>query len=906
MSMRKLPLRVLYTVNSSPQYILARSPSSVQVTLCPSPSVANAQYGLAPLKACLNAICNSSPELLLDNSRDFSIYVLDPLESQTMPAPVNFSQSNAPSASVPQAAQPRGVAVALGLMSWALTADESDSVTVTGTVTTLGTGLDALEVVFALRETKHIQKSHLSDALKSWSQPPKALHPNKLIASPEPTNSEAPPSSQERGELLTRSADFPEVYIGPPKRGRGRPEGTKKKSKQSKSQKPHVWPAAPPFICAPLVRPQQEPDVAPENTPTSLLTLLSALSSGRDNTALLAALSTVDSTPSGSEPSPALLNALRDLLAAQAQNQQQPSHALQPVSRNNQDDDIVILEKEHVDPTAFRRRVEREDSSNLATTTADESETTPLRQRRAHIPSGGKENTHSSPVTRKRRLSDFMAEQENNKARIKRTHARSESERTSGSFEVPQPTIPPGHHRTVRSDFDTSVSSVMTTSSSLFRPRSSPSRPMCRSVFKSRSSLSMPHSAQAPVKPVKNFVVPEWARTSTATRPKLSKEAEERIAFMELEKKERRAGRRTQKPGCSQQGARAPADLASEDGYISSAMVHAPVKEATMPRLQSASSHSLPVFASDVSISSPLSPSSPVSETPPVPSTPPRKTSILRATPRSLGSDDASPLFSPTPKLFWSSTGKTPLFSSHPRTPSRMGKKPVFSPIHLRTPSTKISPLRLGPRPRSSIEWANKSVEQPVDREEEDLLGKELDDALQGLDVPAVKQQDTTDAIETGEDNITLPLSPLPPSSPLPPTSPFLLPSMDDPMEEFVDSDAFFSDSDGVLGDASEFPPSSISDWFSSDDDGGADMGELLNLDGSSGVDFEGSFSPNAFADMDFTEFWESLKPLLQASTGGEGETAVNTDSGATMGGVDMDSGKLAQDVQVLFSGCLM
>ncbi|KAG1774984.1 hypothetical protein EV702DRAFT_1008320 [Suillus placidus] len=903
MSMRQLPLRVLYTVNSSPQYILARSPSSVRVTLCPSPSAANAQYGLAPLKACLNAICNSSPELLLDNSRDFSIYVLDPLESQTMPAHVDFSQSNGTSASVPQTAQPRGVAVALGLMSWALIADESDNVTVTGTITTLGTGLDALEVVFALRETKHIQKSHLSDALKSWGQPPKTSHPTKSIAPAEPTNSETPPSSQEQSKLLTRSADFPEVYIGPPKRGRGRPEG-KKKPKQSKSQQPHVWPAAPPFICAPLVRPQQhEPEVTPAHTPTSLLTLLSALSAGRDNTALLAALSTVDSTPSGSEPSPALLNALRDLLAAQSQNQQQPSHALQPVSRNNQDDEIVILEKEHVDPTAFRRRVEREDSSNLATTTADESETTPLRQRRAHIPSGGKENTHSSPVTRKRRLSDFMAEQENNKARRKRAHARSESRRTSGAFEVPQPTIPPGHLRTVRSDFDSTVSSEMTSSSSIFRPRSSPSRPMYRSASESQSSFAIPHSAQAPVKPVKNFVVPEWARTSTATQPKLSKEVEERIALVEQEKKEKRAGRRTQNMGCWQQGARAPTDLSSEDGYISSTMAHAPVTEATMPRLQSALSLSLPVFASDISISSPFSPSSPASETPPVPSTPPRKTSVLRATPRSLGPDGASPLFSPTPKSLWGSIRKTPHFPSHPRTPSRTGKKP---PIHFRTASTKISPLRLGLKPHSSLEWANKSVEQPVDREEEDLLGKELDDALQGLDVPAVKQQDTADDLETGEDNITLPLSPLPPSSPLPPTSPLLLPSTDDPMGEFIDRDAFFSDSDGVLGDASEFPPSSISDWFSSDDDGGADMGELLTLDGSSGLDLEDSFPPNAFADMDFTEFWESLKPLLQASVGGEGETTVSMDSGATMNGVDVDPGKLAQEVQVLFSGCLM
>ncbi|KAG2153414.1 hypothetical protein DEU56DRAFT_849538 [Suillus clintonianus] len=899
MSMCQLPLRVLYTVNSSPQYILARSPTSVQVTLCPSPSAAKAQYGLAPLKACLNAICNSSPELLLDNSRDFSIYVLDPLESQTMPAPVDFSQSNAAAVSVPQATQPRGVAVALGLMSWALTADESDSVTATGTITTLGTGLDALEVVFALRETKHIQKSHLSDALKTWSQPSK-------VASARPTNSETPPSSQEQGKPLTKSADFPEVYIGPPKRGRGRPEGTSKKSKQLKSQKPLVRPAAPPFICAPLVRPQQEQSVAASaHTPTPLLTLLSALSAGRDNMALLAALSTVDSTPSGSEPSPALLNALRDLLAAQSQNQQ-PSHALQPVSRNNQDDEIVILEKEHVDLTAFRRRVERGDSTNFATTTADESETTPQRQRRARIPSGGKENTHSSPMARKRRLSDFMAEQENNKARRKRIHPRSESGRTSGTFETPQPAITPGYPRTVRSDFDPNVSSEMATGSSHFRQRSSPSRPMCRSVSESQSSFVIPHSAPAPVKPVKNFIVPEWARTSTATQPKLSKEVEERIALVEQEKKEKRAARRTQRPGCWQQEVGAPTGLSSEEGYISSTMVHALVKETTISRSQSALSLSLPVFASDVSISSPLSPSSPVSETPPVPRTPPRKTSVLRVTPRSLGLDGASPLFSPTPKSLWGSTGKTPLFSSHPLTPSRKSKKPVFSPIHLRTPSLKMSPLRLGLSSRSSLEWANKSVEQPVDREEEDLLGKELDDALQGLDVPVVKQQDTADDLEIGEDSITLPLSPLPPSSPLPPTSPLLLPLTDDPMEEFIDSDAFFSDSDGVLGDASELPPSSMSDWLSSDDDGGVDMGELLALDESSGLDLEGAYPPNAFADMDFTEFWESLKPLLQASAGGEGETIVSMESGAVVDGVDVDHGKLAQEVQVLFSGCLM
>jgi hypothetical protein len=48
---------------------------------------------------------------------------------------------------------------------------------------------------------------------------------------------------------------------------------------------------------------------------------------------------------------------------------------------------------------------------------------------------------------------------------------------------------------------------------------------------------------------------------------------------------------------------------------------------------------------------------------------------------------------------------------------------------------------------------------------------------------------------------------------------------------------------------------------------------------------------------MDFTEFWQSLKPLLQ--TNGEGETTVTAESGgATVG--DVDHGKLTQEVQVL------
>jgi len=51
-------------------------------------------------------------------------------------------------------------------------------------------------------------------------------------------------------------------------------------------------------------------------------------------------------------------------------------------------------------------------------------------------------------------------------------------------------------------------------------------------------------------------------------------------------------------------------------------------------------------------------------------------------------------------------------------------------------------------------------------------------------------------------------------------------------------------------------------------------------------------------------EFWESLKPLLQ--TNREGETIVTTEPGDSVVVVDVDHGKLAQEVQVLFGGCLM
>lgn len=162
MEARTIPLRVLYTINSSPQYILARSPSPVPVVVLQDGATGNqnlqhqpeCHYATTLLKTCLDTICRSSPELVQDIARDFSVYVLDPLESNSAPAPVNIS-NNTPGCSTPSTTSTEpstGVAVGLGLMSWAMAAGESGGVTVAGTLVKQGTGREALEVIFALRE----------------------------------------------------------------------------------------------------------------------------------------------------------------------------------------------------------------------------------------------------------------------------------------------------------------------------------------------------------------------------------------------------------------------------------------------------------------------------------------------------------------------------------------------------------------------------------------------------------------------------------------------------------------------------------------------------------------------------------------------------------------------------------
>jgi hypothetical protein len=165
------PVRIWYTIDGSSQYILARSPDKFPVYPLGASSSHPSTYATTSLKLCLHSICRSrsvmfssqafklflipylSPELMHFGQRDFSIYVLDPSESDSAPNTVVVSSgSGSGSSSQPTSApqQPPGVAVGMGLMSWALAAPD-DSAFVTGIMNKTASGDSALEVVFALR-----------------------------------------------------------------------------------------------------------------------------------------------------------------------------------------------------------------------------------------------------------------------------------------------------------------------------------------------------------------------------------------------------------------------------------------------------------------------------------------------------------------------------------------------------------------------------------------------------------------------------------------------------------------------------------------------------------------------------------------------------------------------------------
>ncbi|WFD06365.1 hypothetical protein MVES1_001710 [Malassezia vespertilionis] len=79
-------VKVLYSLDRSPQHtMIARVQRRIPVRLaaCAYGSVPQVvQLGRVMLKTCLGAICDASPDLVLDTEHDYIVYVVDPDESQ--------------------------------------------------------------------------------------------------------------------------------------------------------------------------------------------------------------------------------------------------------------------------------------------------------------------------------------------------------------------------------------------------------------------------------------------------------------------------------------------------------------------------------------------------------------------------------------------------------------------------------------------------------------------------------------------------------------------------------------------------------------------------------------------------------------------------------------------------------
>ncbi|TFY74286.1 hypothetical protein EWM64_g9726, partial [Hericium alpestre] len=431
-----LSVRIWYTINNSPQYILARSYQKLAINVLSSHGDSSSTSGEIPvyattsLRSCLHSMVQSSPDVMPNSFRDFALYVLDPVESCS--APAGAMSAGGSDGSAPNSGSGRpvsGVAVALGPMSVALSSPEVGS-TVTGTLVKTNTGEVALEVIFALRETPHIQQMQLLQAFSAWQSghphegmahsTPDVQSQHSLYQAPQveqkPVASAAahdPPSK------FAKSSDFPLPYIGPPKPTRARKERPRPStSSRSNSSRSNTSRSNPPrfrdlMTTAPLkskkqaASPQrrnkflveQKPErnhVQPARRPAAASLASSSLShasSSSSSTApipnlmsllssnpnfsleqLSTLVSQLQSSNSHDSQSLPLVNTLLQLLARPASAVVAPMPPTEPTSDSAQtpasesqtstagqtsdDEEIIVLEKENIDPTAFRRRTE--------------------------------------------------------------------------------------------------------------------------------------------------------------------------------------------------------------------------------------------------------------------------------------------------------------------------------------------------------------------------------------------------------------------------------------------------------------------------------------------------------------------------------------------------------------------
>ena len=773
-----------------------------------------------------------------------------------------------------------------------------------------------------------------------------------------------------------------------------------------------------------LLGPKIEPH---DSSILDILAYLSATSTepNAQNATILAALNSIDSSESpasGDTSNTGLVSALKHLLSlySKSVNQELGPPQKNPISPPY-DDGIVVLDKENINPSKVQKKLEKDnharkfsDSSSLPSSGLHSPERTSRSER--HIQSlkpSARSNdkpplkesilkTGSDRSVRKRTLSEFMDEKDSCRSRGKGK----ERERVE---------MRDGHRhshlqhaqRSVSNDslrhyprFAASNQPRVEQPSSYYRtgmePWSSPPRPCATlevhggdtlgGVNISRKAQSSKISASSPVRSVqaqrdarKKYVVPEWARTSTATQPRLSEEAQWALEEAEQKKKQERSLARKRSSTQNKSGARGagtdnlkPKKPQGGEEYASPRkpkLPQGPIAAASSGPLFAVADISLPIFAATRSSSPPPKPPS----IPKTPKTPTRNRLPIRATP----GRECDSLFTPVMRsgsLFGSANSHSSRTTLPQTFTSPLGnrKKARIAPecSILRLKGTILADAW------STAESAESKTEESEQADDSSVaLKQELENAFDDLDCPPsslpiassdidvddphpetfkdLYPMDTDDETET---KVVKPYWPgLPPSSPPAPSSPMMLPEApdfgfqtDDEMDNLElpvatdsetdpdvttfdtdvsspsESPAYFNDQNETASTADEFSayfpqqeqfpddqdnPTLIMDVFE----------QFTNFNNEDLHGYEGGI-PNSDLDsvfqngldgIDFTEFWETFKPLIDDNVKTYRGANVNGDSTQEKDVMidpfeDIDHTKLADEMQTLLSGCLM
>ncbi|GAW05594.1 protein [Lentinula edodes] len=792
--MKNRYIRVLHSVSPAQTYVLSRSPSPVQIYPINENSIGNStQFASASIKSCIDIIYNSSPELFNNSKKDFSVYSLDPLESLASVASTSTSLQT--------------VSVACGRIS-AIRASNGHS-TVTGTLVKDRVGQEALQVVFVLCETPAIYKvpdsaaaGRISAALARQMEESDRAQRRKQREMERLNSKPAPTLKTEADRILEASGDLCLIQPAGPSLALPKPFAYRYSSSQTShsTSASNVLPIqnahAPLNSQSAQASSSSVQEISSQNLSSELLSILEAAKNNPqvNREALLRVISFIDSaTKQNTELT--IADALRKLAPSQAPvtlpqaPQTPPRTPPAPTAPTSPDDTIVILDKENVNPSAFRRRAERgaEEGKSLATLSID---IPPLPQQQVLLASGvnqylrptttfTNEAIPSVPSTRKRTLSEALDD----------THSFKRNQERNGTF-----SSPPRSNRTIMSPgFSKDQPIVIPDSPSMPKPGGQRTQ--------SRARLKMP------------YVVPDWARTQTALQPRLSEEALSMMKEMEQRKQEEKLAKRMKwsqqrKSGLMHRTMSTPAVFSSgaDEPVASGSGLSSFSKKGPIagPSLHPVPDLLPPVIAAaGTSISFPSSPQrtpSPSPMQPAPPQTPPRR---RFASSSSSPEEEEFSLF--TPRRMATPQKGPSVFESLTITQS-----PSIRPIHRReaTPPPSSEPVAAEDDTASC---------QGDDSDDENFLTQELNSAMEETEISAIlpvkrsdkEMTDSRDDVdahiqdedEEDEEGSDKPFWPgLPPSSPPPQSSPMLQPT--DDLEDDFELPTVSSDFD-----IEDFPP---------------------------------------------------------------------------------------------------